>query len=45
VFTALTVKAEKPPLAEGINGGWHARVDALIARARGHHEGLKSDER
>ena len=28
VFTALTVKPEKPPLAEGINGGWLAAVVA-----------------
>jgi tellurite resistance protein TehA-like permease len=28
VFTALTVKAEKPPLAEGINGGWLVSVVA-----------------
>jgi tellurite resistance protein TehA-like permease len=28
VFTALTVKAEKPPLAEGINGGWLVAVVA-----------------
>jgi tellurite resistance protein TehA-like permease len=28
VFTALTVKAEKPPLAEGMNGGWLVAVVA-----------------
>lgn len=28
VFTILTVKAEKPPLAEGINGGWLISVVA-----------------
>ena len=28
IFTALTVKAEKPPLAEGINGGWLVAVVA-----------------
>ncbi|MBI4476652.1 MAG: tellurite resistance/C4-dicarboxylate transporter family protein [Acidobacteria bacterium] len=28
VFTALTVKPEKPPLAEGINGGWLVAVVA-----------------
>jgi tellurite resistance protein TehA-like permease len=28
VFTALTVKASKPPLAEGINGGWLVAVVA-----------------
>jgi tellurite resistance protein TehA-like permease len=28
VLTALTVKAEKPPLAEGINGGWLVAVVA-----------------
>jgi tellurite resistance protein TehA-like permease len=28
VFTALTVKAEKPPLAEGLNGGWLVAVVA-----------------
>jgi tellurite resistance protein TehA-like permease len=28
VFTVLTVKAEKPPLAEGINGGWLVAVVA-----------------
>lgn len=28
VFTALTVKAEKPPLAEGLNGGWLLAVVA-----------------
>ena len=28
VFTALTVKAEKPSLAEGINGGWLVSVVA-----------------
>jgi tellurite resistance protein TehA-like permease len=28
VFTALTVRAEKPPLAEGINGGWLVAVVA-----------------
>jgi tellurite resistance protein TehA-like permease len=28
VFTALTVKLEKPPLAEGINGGWLVAVVA-----------------
>ena len=28
VFTALTVKREKPPLAEGINGGWLVAVVA-----------------
>jgi tellurite resistance protein TehA-like permease len=28
VFTALTIKAEKPPLAEGINGGWLVAVVA-----------------
>jgi tellurite resistance protein TehA-like permease len=28
VFTALTVKGEKPPLAEGINGGWLVSVVA-----------------
>jgi tellurite resistance protein TehA-like permease len=28
VFTALTVKSEKPPLAEGINGGWLVAVVA-----------------
>jgi tellurite resistance protein TehA-like permease len=28
VFTILTVKAEKPPLAEGINGGWLVAVVA-----------------
>jgi tellurite resistance protein TehA-like permease len=28
VFTALTVKKEKPPLAEGINGGWLVSVVA-----------------
>jgi tellurite resistance protein TehA-like permease len=28
VFTALTVKTEKPPLAEGINGGWLVSVVA-----------------
>ena len=28
LFTILTVKAEKPPLAEGINGGWLVSVVA-----------------
>jgi tellurite resistance protein TehA-like permease len=28
VFTILTVKADKPPLAEGINGGWLVSVVA-----------------
>jgi tellurite resistance protein TehA-like permease len=28
IFTILTVKAEKPPLAEGINGGWLVAVVA-----------------
>jgi tellurite resistance protein TehA-like permease len=28
VFTALTVKAEKPPLAEGLTGGWLVAVVA-----------------
>jgi tellurite resistance protein TehA-like permease len=28
VFTALTVKGDKPPLAEGINGGWLVSVVA-----------------
>lgn len=28
VFTALTVKAEKPPLAEGLNGGWLVSIVA-----------------
>jgi tellurite resistance protein TehA-like permease len=28
VFTVLTVKAEKPPLAEGVNGGWLVAVVA-----------------
>jgi tellurite resistance protein TehA-like permease len=28
LFTALTVKADKPPLAEGINGGWLVAVVA-----------------
>ena len=28
VFTMLTVKADKPPLAEGINGGWLVAVVA-----------------
>jgi tellurite resistance protein TehA-like permease len=28
VFTVLTVKSEKPPLAEGINGGWLVAVVA-----------------
>ena len=28
MFTALTVKADKPPLAEGINGGWLVSVVA-----------------
>lgn len=28
VFTVLTVKADKPPLAEGINGGWLVSVVA-----------------
>jgi tellurite resistance protein TehA-like permease len=28
VFTALTVKSNKPPLAEGINGGWLGTVVA-----------------
>jgi tellurite resistance protein TehA-like permease len=28
VFTALTVKADKPPLAEGLNGGWLLAVVA-----------------
>jgi tellurite resistance protein TehA-like permease len=28
VFTVLTVKTEKPPLAEGINGGWLVAVVA-----------------
>ena len=28
IFTVLTVKAEKPPLAEGINGGWLRAVVA-----------------
>jgi tellurite resistance protein TehA-like permease len=28
VFTALTVKADKPPLSEGINGGWLVAVVA-----------------
>jgi tellurite resistance protein TehA-like permease len=28
VFTVLTVKADKPPLAEGINGGWLVAVVA-----------------
>jgi tellurite resistance protein TehA-like permease len=28
VFTALTVKTEKPPLADGINGGWLVSVVA-----------------
>jgi tellurite resistance protein TehA-like permease len=31
VFTALTVKAEKPPIAEGINGGWLIAVVAAQA--------------
>jgi tellurite resistance protein TehA-like permease len=26
VFTALTIKAQKPPLAEGLNGGWLVAV-------------------
>ena len=28
VFTALTVKVEKPPLAEGLNGGWLVSIVA-----------------
>jgi tellurite resistance protein TehA-like permease len=28
IFTIITVKAEKPPLAEGINGGWLVAVVA-----------------
>jgi tellurite resistance protein TehA-like permease len=28
IFTVLTVKSEKPPLAEGINGGWLVSVVA-----------------
>jgi tellurite resistance protein TehA-like permease len=28
IFTVITVKAEKPPLAEGINGGWLLMVVA-----------------
>jgi tellurite resistance protein TehA-like permease len=28
IFTLLTVKAEKPPLAEGLNGGWLVAVVA-----------------
>jgi tellurite resistance protein TehA-like permease len=28
VFTALTIKREKPPLAEGLNGGWLVAVVA-----------------
>jgi tellurite resistance protein TehA-like permease len=28
IFTALTVKSDKPPLAEGINGGWLVAVVA-----------------
>jgi len=28
IFTVITVKAEKPPLAEGINGGWLISVVA-----------------
>jgi tellurite resistance protein TehA-like permease len=28
IFTVLTVKADKPPLAEGINGGWLVAVVA-----------------
>jgi tellurite resistance protein TehA-like permease len=31
VFTVLTVKSEKPPLAEGINGGWLVAVVAAQA--------------
>lgn len=31
VFTALTIKAEKPPLSEGINGGWLVAVVAAQA--------------
>ncbi|HMN41063.1 MAG TPA: tellurite resistance/C4-dicarboxylate transporter family protein [Phycisphaerales bacterium] len=28
VFTALTIKAEKPPLTEGLNGGWLVSIVA-----------------
>jgi tellurite resistance protein TehA-like permease len=31
VFTVLTVKADKPPLSEGINGGWLVAVVAAQA--------------
>jgi tellurite resistance protein TehA-like permease len=31
IFTALTVKADKPPLSEGINGGWLVAVVAAQA--------------
>ena len=34
VFTALTVKAEKPSLAEGINGGWLRRRSWPPSRSR-----------
>lgn len=47
VFTALIVKADKPPLSEGINGGWLvsvvaaqsvAALGAQIAPTSGHPE-------
>lgn len=50
VFTALTVKAEKPPLAEGLNGGWLVAIVAtqsvsvlasqLAAHAGAGHQAL-----
>ncbi len=33
IFTGLTIKEEKPPLAEGINGGWLVSVVATQAVA------------
>jgi tellurite resistance protein TehA-like permease len=42
VFTALTVKAAKPPLAEGLNGGWLVSIVAtqsvsvLASQLSGH---------
>ncbi len=49
VFTALTIKQEKPPLAEGINGGWLVSVvaaqsvavlGAQLAPSLAHPEGV-----
>jgi tellurite resistance protein TehA-like permease len=49
VFTVLTVKTEKPPLAEGLNGGWLvsvvaaqsvATLGAQLAPGSEHPEGM-----